>query len=130
MNMDAQTSRCMNLLTAVVMQCITDHQTNVRAGGVEKAMKQEPARWIMSDDDRPFGFVWCCQNLDLAPDRLRMVMNTLDLMRIVKERVKKQQDIIEKGIVSRSKEAKKLYVPQPKVKESKAEQKKINELYL
>lgn len=88
--MDAQTSRCMNLLTAVVMQCITDHQTNVRAGGVEKAMKQEPALWIMSDDDRPFGFVWCCQNLDLAPDRLRMVMNTLDLMRIVKERVKQQ----------------------------------------
>lgn len=85
-----QAKRCMNLVTAVVLQAITDHQEWVRKAGVERAMKQEPARWIMSDDDRPFGFVWCCGVLDFAPDRLRMVMNTVDLVQAARERLKQQ----------------------------------------
>lgn len=89
--MDAHTSRYMKLLIAMVMQCIEDHQTNVEKCGVETAMKREPARWIMSDDDRPFGFVWCCQNLDLAPNRLRMVMNTPDLKSIVIKRMRNER---------------------------------------
>jgi len=85
-----QAKRCMNLVTAVALQAITDNQDRVRRLGVERAMLQEPARWIMSDDERPFGFVWCCGVLDFAPDRLRMVMNTVDLVRAARERRKQQ----------------------------------------
>lgn len=48
------------LVTGVVLQAITDHQECLRELGVEQAMLQDPARWILSDDERPFGFVWCC----------------------------------------------------------------------
>ena len=90
MDEQEQAKRCMNLVTAVALQAITDHQNCVRRLGVERAMLQEPARWIMSDDERPFGFVWCCGVLDVAPDRLRMVMNTVDLVRAARERRKQQ----------------------------------------
>ena len=90
MDEQEQAKRCMNLVTAVVLQAITDHQDCVRRLGVERAMLQEPARWIMSDEERPFGFIWCCSTLDLAPDRLRMVMNTVDLVRAARERLKQQ----------------------------------------
>lgn len=86
-----QAKRCMNLVTAVVLMAITDHQDCVRRLGVELAMLQEPAWWIMSDDERPFGFVWCCGVLDLAPDRLRAVMNTVDLVRLARERLNPEQ---------------------------------------
>lgn len=90
MDEQEQAERCMNLVTAVVLQAITDHQARVRKFGVERAMSQEPARWIMSDDERPFGFVWCCGVMDFAPDRLRMVMNTVDLVQAARERLKLQ----------------------------------------
>ena len=90
MDEQEQAKRCMNLVTAVALQAITDHQDCVRRLGVERAMLKEPARWIMSDDEQPFGFVWCCGELDFAPDRLRMVMNTVDLMRAARERRKQQ----------------------------------------
>ena len=90
MDEQEQAKRCMNLVTAVVLQAITDYQDCVRRLGVERAMLQEPARWIMSDEERPFGFIWCCSTLDLAPDRLRMVMNTVDLVRAARERLKQQ----------------------------------------
>ena len=94
MDEQEQAKRCMNLVTAVVLQAITDHQDCVRRLGVELAMLQEPARWIMSDDERPFGFVWCCGVLDFAPDRLRMVMNAVGLVRAALERLKQQNKAV------------------------------------
>ena len=90
MNENEQAKHCMNLVTNVLLQAITDHQNGVRRLGVDRAMSNESARWIMSDDERPFGFIWCCSTLDLAPDRLRMVMNTADLVRAERERLKQQ----------------------------------------
>ncbi len=90
MDEQEQAKRCMNLVTVVALRAITDHQACVRRLGVERAMLQEPARWIMSDDERPFGFVWCCGVLGFAPDSLRMEMNTVDLVRAARERRKQQ----------------------------------------
>ena len=73
-----------------MLQAINDHQNCVRTMGVERAMMNEPAQWIMSNSESPYGFIWCCSVLDLAPDRLRMVMNTIDIVQVAKDRLKDQ----------------------------------------
>lgn len=78
--MDQQTAACMALMRSVIMQCIKDHQYNLMYKGQEKAMAEEPARFLMSDEDRPYSFVWMCQYLGLNPQRLREVMNNRNLL--------------------------------------------------
>jgi hypothetical protein len=89
---DMQTRRCLHLLASVMLQCITDHQENIKKNGIVVAMGQEAARWIMSDDNRPFGFVWCCKYLDLVPERLRATMNATNLVSGARNHLRKQAE--------------------------------------
>ena len=80
------------LVSAVVMQAINDYVApwEQMKGGGKKAeakkaavrnMSEEAGRWLMSDDRRAFGFVWCCMVLDVAPDRLRISMGDREHLR-------------------------------------------------
>jgi hypothetical protein len=64
------------LVAAVILQAVRDHQANLRQMPPDVAATLEPARWVYSDDRRPFGFVWCCALLDLAPGGLRGALNS------------------------------------------------------
>jgi len=92
-----QTRSCQNLIAQVMLQAIVDHLSNVRRFGAEAAMGSEPARWIMSDEERPFGYLWCCDALDLAPDRLRAVMDDPSLIRVARDRMKKARRTLSDG---------------------------------
>lgn len=66
----AQNDRYRRLVAAVVLQALEDHTRTIKAEGAARAMRQEPFQWLTSPKSHLFSYVWCCQVLDLSPDRL------------------------------------------------------------
>ena len=66
-----QTAACRRLVVAALLQGLEDHNENVTKLGADQAAMCEPGRWLASDRKTPFSYLWCCETLGLAPDRIR-----------------------------------------------------------
>lgn len=66
----------LNLIRAVILRALADHIRNVAADGPVTADQAEPGRWLLDDDPRPYGFVWCCRLIDLDIRSVRLNMST------------------------------------------------------
>jgi hypothetical protein len=61
--------------------------TRVRTWGEAaiKAMDEEPAQWLLSDNQEPFSFLWCCSILDINPDFILVKMNKPRLLKELRD---------------------------------------------
>lgn len=72
------------LIGAILLQAIRDHQKAMRNSG-HGATQSEPGRWILSDDDAPLTYLWCCNVLGLSPDGLRARMYEHGILRQLRQ---------------------------------------------
>lgn len=74
-----------SLVAAVICQAIKDHFDKARLFGREAAMACEPARWMMSTEDRVYGCEWCCDIVGISASILRkkLVSGEMRLGRVV-----------------------------------------------
>lgn len=74
------------LAASVILKAIEDYQ------GHERAHREDAKRFFASDSKRPYGFLWICEMLDTDPEKIRMELNTRNLMhRMRKVRLMQQQ---------------------------------------
>mgnify|MGYP007004458073 CR=1 FL=1 len=89
---EVQAKRCTNLIVAVIINAISDYE---RAGfhmkSAYKALESEPARWILSDRKTPFSFIWCCEQVNLAPHRLRSQMGMARITARAKDKIRESK---------------------------------------
>ena len=69
----------------MIIQALEDHQENITKYSRDLAKHMEPARWLLSDDNREYGFVWLCDALDIEPWKLRFRMHEPRLLKSMKE---------------------------------------------
>lgn len=76
-----QATQCTRLVAAVLMKAIHDYDELARNKNRGYPISlSEPAQWILSENDAPYSFLWCCSVLDLAPHRLK---NKVGMARIL-----------------------------------------------
>ena len=84
------------LAACVILKAIEDYQ------GKEKAYREDAKRFFASDSKHPYGFLWICEMLDTDPEKIRMELNTRNLMqrmknvRLMQQRYEEQR--IAKGV--------------------------------
>ena len=91
------------LVCGVLLQALLDHAYNLKHYNLKKASIMEPARWILSKDNGPFTFNWCCEILEHNPEKLlhRMWMPSFYIearkiiqLEMIKERPSRAKRII------------------------------------
>jgi len=45
--------------------------------------REQARRWLMSDSERAYGFVWCCAHVDADPETLRRLLRESEVARSV-----------------------------------------------
>jgi hypothetical protein len=87
-----QIAGCKRLIAAVIEQAVSDaswkyvarktktekeraaEKTRKRNG---ERIRSSAKRWLLSDDNHPFSFVWCAEGLDLNPEYLRRKLSSV-----------------------------------------------------
>ncbi len=92
--------KCRALLFSVVRQALIDHRAAIRASQHElpeyrrskklphptrseilaHALQKEPALWIRSAERGEMSFEWCCEQVGIDPDWIRLRMNSNELL--------------------------------------------------
>ncbi len=92
--------KCRVLLFSVIRQALLDHRAAIRASQHElpeyrrsrklpsptrseiltHALQKEPAMWIRSQDRGDMSFQWCCEQVGIDPDWIRIRMNSAELL--------------------------------------------------
>lgn len=74
------------LAASVILKAIEDYQCT------KKPLHEDAKRFFASDSKRPYGFLWICEMIDTDPEKIRMELNTRNLMhRMRKVRLMQQQ---------------------------------------
>lgn len=85
---NSATAPYLRLLSAVVMSAVYEHIANLRRYGDDVAGTMSAARWLMSCEYHGFSLAWCCEMLNVSPDRIRVNMNDIGLVKNARESVK------------------------------------------
>lgn len=64
--MDDQTARCRALVVEFMAQCVRD----------AKSHQESAVKWLKDDSERTYSLRWCCEVLDLDPDRVRAAVGS------------------------------------------------------
>ena len=89
---EMQGIRCAALAASVLIQAIEDYQ------GHEREHREDAKRFFASDSKRPYGFLWLCDHLDIDPEKIRMELNTRNLMHRMRKVRRMQQQYEEQRI--------------------------------
>lgn len=79
------------LMSSVVIQALMDYQDDLKRHGEKKAKIGSAGHFLLSDDNRVYGFSWICDHLDLNPDRIRSRLNTRGLLAEMRLQVARQR---------------------------------------
>ena len=80
------------LAASVILQAIEDYQCT------KKPLHEDAKRFFASDSKRPYGFLWICEMLDTDPEKIRMELNTRNLMHRMRKVRQMQQQYEEQRI--------------------------------
>lgn len=106
-------NRCRSLVYSVIRQAILDHRESLRKSRWEvaeirrekklpaatpseilaHAMNKEPARWIRSNGTAEMSFLWCCDQLGIDPEWVRVRMNRREFLDKASRKIKGQVDV-------------------------------------
>ena len=99
---EMQRIRCAALAASVLLQAIEDYQELLVKFDRIRAERSEVGDFFLSGTKRPYGFLWICDHLDVDPEKIRMELNTRNLMHRMRKvrRMQKQyeEQRIAKGI--------------------------------
>lgn len=90
LRVNSQDGACKKLIAGVLLQALKDHCDGLDIRG-ERAFNDEPYHWLTSDDESPFSYLWCCDVLGLAPDRIHPRLTVASLVWDAQERMARER---------------------------------------